>query len=179
MQQGLLVPATTYLKAQPRRTLLMRDLDQLFRQAAFLATPSAATPAPKLDAGPSEIGAPTGALRVSLRRFTQPFNLTSSPAITVPCGFSRDGLPIGLQLIGRPFDEARLLNLAFAYDMSTIPPGRIVTQCCKHALRRASGSSRGATDLQGMSAGSKPCKASGFPPSAVTMVRTSSSIMPM
>jgi aspartyl-tRNA(Asn)/glutamyl-tRNA(Gln) amidotransferase subunit A len=119
MQQGLLVPATAYLKAQRLHTILMRDLDQVFQKVDFLATPTTATPAPKLDAGPSEIGAPTGALCVSLRRFTQPFNLTGSPAITVPCGFSRDGLPIRLQLIGRPFDETRLLNLAHAYEHST------------------------------------------------------------
>ena len=80
MQQGLLVPATAYLKAQRLRTILMRDLDQVFQKVDFLATPTAATPAPKLDAGPSEIGAPTGALRVSLRRFTQPFNLTGQPS---------------------------------------------------------------------------------------------------
>ena len=97
----------------------VRDFESAFQKVDLLATPTAATPAPKLDAGPSEIGAPTGALRVSLRRFTQPFNLTGSPAITVPCGFSRNGLPIGLQLIGRPFDEARLLNLAHAYEHST------------------------------------------------------------
>jgi aspartyl-tRNA(Asn)/glutamyl-tRNA(Gln) amidotransferase subunit A len=119
MQQGLLVPATAYLKAQRIRTLLRRDLERVFQMVDCLVTPTTATSAPELDAGPSEIGAPTGALRVSLRRFTQPFNLTGSPAITVPCGFSRDGLPIGLQLIGRPFDEARLLNLAHAYEHST------------------------------------------------------------
>jgi aspartyl-tRNA(Asn)/glutamyl-tRNA(Gln) amidotransferase subunit A len=119
MQQGLLVPATAYLKAQRFRTILMRHLEQVFQKVDFFVTPTTATPAPKLDAGPSEIGAPTGALRVSLRRFTQPFNLTGSPAITVPCGFSRDGLPIGLQLIGRPFDEARMLKLAHAYECST------------------------------------------------------------
>jgi aspartyl-tRNA(Asn)/glutamyl-tRNA(Gln) amidotransferase subunit A len=119
MQQGLLVPATAYLKAQRIRTLLRRDLERVFQKVDCLVTPTTATPAPKLDAGPSEIGAPTGALRVSLRRFTQPFNLTGSPAVTVPCGFSRDGLPIGLQLIGPPFDEARLLNLAHAYEHST------------------------------------------------------------
>ena len=119
MQQGLLVPATAYLKAQRIRAIIGRDLAQLFQRVDLLATPTAATPAPKLDAGPGEIGAPTGALRSALRRFTQPFNLTGSPAVTVPCGFSRDGLPIGLQLVGRSFDEARLLNLAHAYEQST------------------------------------------------------------
>jgi aspartyl-tRNA(Asn)/glutamyl-tRNA(Gln) amidotransferase subunit A len=119
MQQGLFVPATAYLKAQRIRAAVVRDLDRLFRDVDLLATPTAALPAPKLDAGSGEIGEPTGGLRSTLRRLTQPFNLTGSPAVTVPCGFSRDGLPIGLQLVGRPFDEARLLNLAYAYEHST------------------------------------------------------------
>jgi aspartyl-tRNA(Asn)/glutamyl-tRNA(Gln) amidotransferase subunit A len=97
----------------------MPDFDRVFGQVDFLVTATAATPAPKLDAGPSEISVPMGALRVSLQRFTQPFNLTGSPAITMPSGFSRDGLPIGLQLVDRPFDDARLLRLAHAYEHGT------------------------------------------------------------
>jgi aspartyl-tRNA(Asn)/glutamyl-tRNA(Gln) amidotransferase subunit A len=97
----------------------MRDLERTLHEVDVLVTPTAPIPAPKLDAGPGEIGAPLGALRSTLRRLTQPFNITGSPAVTVPCGFSHDGLPIGLQLIGRPFDEARLLNLAYAYEQST------------------------------------------------------------
>jgi aspartyl-tRNA(Asn)/glutamyl-tRNA(Gln) amidotransferase subunit A len=54
-----------------------------------------------------------------VEQITQPFNLTGSPAVAVPCGFARDGLPNGLQPIGRPFDEARLLNLAYAYEQTT------------------------------------------------------------
>jgi aspartyl-tRNA(Asn)/glutamyl-tRNA(Gln) amidotransferase subunit A len=119
MRQGLLVPATAYLKAQRLRTVVMRDLERTLHEVDVLVTPTAPIPAPKLDAGPGEIGAPLGALRSTLRRLTQPFNITGSPAVTVPCGFSHDGLPIGLQLIGRPFDEARLLNLAYAYEQST------------------------------------------------------------
>jgi Asp-tRNA(Asn)/Glu-tRNA(Gln) amidotransferase A subunit family amidase len=59
------VPATAYLKAQRIRASLMHDLDRVFEQVDSLVTPTTATPAPKLDVGPSEIGAPTGALRVS------------------------------------------------------------------------------------------------------------------
>ena len=118
MRQGMLVPAAAYLKAQRLRAAVTRDLEQTLREVDVLATPTSPIPAPKLDAGPGEIGAPLGALRSTLRRLTQPFNITGSPAVTVPCGFSRDGLPIGLQLIGRPFDEARLLNLAYAYEQS-------------------------------------------------------------
>lgn len=118
MRLGMLVPATTYLKAQRLRAALGRELAQLFQKVDVLLTPTVAIPAPKLEAGPGEIGAPTGALRNTLRRFTQPFNLTGNPALTVPCGFSRDGLPIGLQLVGRAFDEARLFNLGYAYEQS-------------------------------------------------------------
>jgi aspartyl-tRNA(Asn)/glutamyl-tRNA(Gln) amidotransferase subunit A len=119
MRQGLFVPATTYLKAQRLRAAVVRDLERIFREVDVLATPTSALPAPKLDAGPGEIGALMGALRSALRRLTQPFNLTGSPALTGLCGFSRDGLPIGLQLVGRPFNEARVLNLAHAYEHST------------------------------------------------------------
>jgi aspartyl-tRNA(Asn)/glutamyl-tRNA(Gln) amidotransferase subunit A len=119
MHLGLAVPATVYLKAQRIRAALRRDLERALEGVDVLATPTAAIPAPKLDAGAGEIGAPTGPLRGTLRRLTQPLNVTGSPAVTVPCGFSRDGLPIGLQLIGRPFEEARVLNLAYAYEQST------------------------------------------------------------
>mgnify|MGYP001793950646 CR=1 FL=1 len=46
-------------------------------------------------------------------------NLAGGPAISLPCGFSRDGLPIGLQLIGRPFEEETLLRAAYAYEQNT------------------------------------------------------------
>jgi aspartyl-tRNA(Asn)/glutamyl-tRNA(Gln) amidotransferase subunit A len=118
MRQGLLVPAAAYLKAQRLRAVVVRDLERTLREVDVLVTPTSPIPAPKLDAGPGEIGAPLGALRSTLRRLTQPFNITGSPAVSVPCGFAHDGLPIGLQLIGHPFDEARLLNLAYAYEQS-------------------------------------------------------------
>jgi aspartyl-tRNA(Asn)/glutamyl-tRNA(Gln) amidotransferase subunit A len=51
--------------------------------------------------------------------FTISANLAGVPAISIPCGFSRDGLPIGLQLIGRPFEEETLLRAAHAYEQST------------------------------------------------------------
>jgi aspartyl-tRNA(Asn)/glutamyl-tRNA(Gln) amidotransferase subunit A len=49
---------------------------------------------------------------------TLPFNLAGLPAITVPCGFTSDGLPIGLQIAGRPFDEATVLRVAWVYEQS-------------------------------------------------------------
>jgi len=58
-------------------------------------------------------------VRASLIRFTRPFNLTGHPAASVPCGFTAEGLPMGLQIIGRPFDEATVLRVADAYQRLT------------------------------------------------------------
>ena len=54
-----------------------------------------------------------------LGRYTLPFNLVGLPAITVPCGFTTQGLPIGLQIAGRPFDEKLVLRAAYAYEQNT------------------------------------------------------------
>jgi aspartyl-tRNA(Asn)/glutamyl-tRNA(Gln) amidotransferase subunit A len=54
-----------------------------------------------------------------LTQHTRPYNLNGFPAITVPCGFSRNGLPVGFQLAGKPFDEAMVLRAAFAYEQAT------------------------------------------------------------
>jgi len=58
-------------------------------------------------------------VRASLIRFTRPFNLTGHPAASVPCGFTAEGLPMGLQIVGRPFDEATVLRVADAYQRLT------------------------------------------------------------
>ena len=54
-----------------------------------------------------------------LTRFTSPFNLTGLPALSVPCGFTENGLPIGLQIISRPWAESKVLNAGYAYEQST------------------------------------------------------------
>jgi len=54
-----------------------------------------------------------------LTRFTAPFNLTGLPALSLPCGFSSDGLPIGLQIVGRPWAEAAVLRAGQAYEQAT------------------------------------------------------------
>jgi aspartyl-tRNA(Asn)/glutamyl-tRNA(Gln) amidotransferase subunit A len=59
------------------------------------------------------------AVRSALVRLNRPANLTGHPAISIPCGFARDGLPVGLQLIGRKWGEATLLAIAFAFEQAT------------------------------------------------------------
>ena len=103
-----------YLKAQQVRTLLRRDYEQAFERADLIATPTTPTPAFKLGEKTSD------PLQMYLNDiFTVSANLTGLPAISVPCGFSGDDLPIGLQLTGRMFDEASLLRAADAYQRDT------------------------------------------------------------
>ena len=61
----------------------------------------------------------TGPVRPALIRFTQPFNLSGHPACSVPCGFTVGGLPVGMQIVGRPFDEATVLRAADAWQRLT------------------------------------------------------------
>jgi aspartyl-tRNA(Asn)/glutamyl-tRNA(Gln) amidotransferase subunit A len=103
-----------YLKAQQVRTLLRRDYDEAFRVADVIAMPTTPTPAFKLGEKTDD------PLQMYLADvFTVSANLAGMPAISIPCGFSADRLPIGLQLTGRMFDEGTLLCAADAYQRDT------------------------------------------------------------
>ncbi|MBO0858300.1 MAG: Asp-tRNA(Asn)/Glu-tRNA(Gln) amidotransferase subunit GatA [Chloracidobacterium sp.] len=101
-----------YEKAQRVRSMLVKDFDEAFKKCDVIATPTAPTPAFKIGEKSDD------PLAMYLNDiYTVTVNLAGVPAISVPCGQSRDGLPIGLQLIGNRFDEARLLNAAYAYEL--------------------------------------------------------------
>lgn len=97
---GLLVPASTYLKAQRIRGLFIRETAAAMEGFDCLMTPAATVPAPK---GLESTGDPA---------FNSPWSLCGLPSITVPSGLTGDGLPLGIQLVGRPFDEGRVLRVA-------------------------------------------------------------------
>jgi len=103
-----------YLKAQRVRTLLKRDYDEVFATVDTIAMPTTPTPAFRLGEKTDD---PIQMYLADI--FTVSANLAGVPAISVPCGFSPDGLPIGLQLTGRMFDEATLLRAADAYQRRT------------------------------------------------------------
>jgi aspartyl-tRNA(Asn)/glutamyl-tRNA(Gln) amidotransferase subunit A len=107
IETGLQVPAPTYVRAQQVRTLLIEAMRELFRTVDVLATPATPGPAPR---GLASTGSPV---------FNRPFSFVGFPSIAVPCGFTRAGLPLGLQLAGRPFDEMTLLRVAAAYEAAT------------------------------------------------------------
>jgi aspartyl-tRNA(Asn)/glutamyl-tRNA(Gln) amidotransferase subunit A len=103
-----------YLKAQQVRTLLRQDYDEAFRLVDTIAMPTTPTPAFRLGDKTDD------PLQMYLADvFTVSANLAGVPAISFPCGFSPDRLPIGLQLTGRMFDEATLLRAADAYQRDT------------------------------------------------------------
>lgn len=103
-----------YGKAQAVRTLIRQDFDAAFKEVDLIVTPVTPTPAFKLGEKSED------PLQMYLSDiFTISVNLAGLPAIALPCGFSKAGLPIGLQLIGRAFQEDTLLRAAHAYEQST------------------------------------------------------------
>jgi len=103
-----------YKKASQVRTLIKRDFDEAFKECDVLITPTAPTPAFKIG---EKIGDPLKMYLLDI--FTVPANLAGIPGISIPCGFSKEGLPIGLQFLGRHFDEARLFNVAYTFEQHT------------------------------------------------------------
>jgi aspartyl-tRNA(Asn)/glutamyl-tRNA(Gln) amidotransferase subunit A len=103
-----------YLKAQKVRTLIRQDFLDAFNQVDVILTPVAPTPA-------FRIGEKTAdPLQMYLSDiFTIPVNLAGTCGMSLPCGFSQEGLPIGLQLIGRPFGEETLLRTAYAFEQAS------------------------------------------------------------
>jgi aspartyl-tRNA(Asn)/glutamyl-tRNA(Gln) amidotransferase subunit A len=103
-----------YLKAQQVRTLILRDYDRAFERVDLVAMPTSPVPAFRLG---ERIADPLQMYLVDV--FTVSANLTGLPAISIPCGFTGGGLPIGMQLTGRRFDEATLLRVADAFERDT------------------------------------------------------------
>lgn len=116
---GACVQAAQYLKAQRFRALLRQEMLDLLGRVDALVTPTTVLAASRIDQLAVTIGDKEFPVAAHIARATRPFNMTGLPAISVPCGFTPDGLPIGLQIVGRPFEEATVLHLAYAYEQST------------------------------------------------------------
>lgn len=107
------LPAGEYVAASWRRPELAAGVAALFDRVDVLAAPAEPIPAPRVA---DVSGEGWRSLRPVITRFVRIFNLTGLPAISVPCGATRDHLPIALQLAGRPFDESTLLAVAEAFE---------------------------------------------------------------
>jgi aspartyl-tRNA(Asn)/glutamyl-tRNA(Gln) amidotransferase subunit A len=112
-----------YRKAQQVRTLIRRDFEAAYEQCDVILAP--ASPSPAFPIG-EKIDDPLQMYLLDI--FTASVNLAGLPGISLPCGTTRDGLPLGLQVLGKPFDEGTVLRAAFAYEAGTgggrkNPPG--------------------------------------------------------
>ncbi|WP_100499291.1 amidase [Geodermatophilus chilensis] len=126
LEAGELVLATDYINALRVRTLIQSAWREMFTRIDVLAAPAVPVPAPPADAevvtwddGVTE--RPTDCLV----RLSVPANITGLPALALPCGFTTEGLPVGMQLIGRPLEESTLLVAGQAFEAATDTVGRL------------------------------------------------------
>lgn len=119
LEAGLFFSGADYLQAQKARTLFNRQSLELLQEVDILAGPTLPITAHQIGATSVQAGSTRVGSISSLTQYTRALNINGFPAITVPCGFSEDGLPIGLQLAGRPFDEETVLRAAHAYEEAT------------------------------------------------------------
>ena len=131
LELGEFVPATHYLTAQRARALIRRGVKDVFQAHGLDAMvwptlPMTTVPLNKLAAAREDGKSGTPILAMIHHTFSA--NITGQPAMSVPCGLSASGLPVGFQLLGRPFDEATLFRMAHAYESAHAwsrlsPPG--------------------------------------------------------
>ena len=119
LEEGLFISAAEYLRAQQARQVFCRQVADLLDNVDLLAGPVEPVTAPKILERRIEIGGESLPAVPMLTKYTRVYNITGSPAISVPCGFAPDGLPVGLHLAGRNFDELTVLRAAYAYQQAT------------------------------------------------------------
>ena len=132
LDEGQAVDVVALRRALMDRTTAYKSVQRLFADCDLLLTPTVATPAPLATQDQFEPlmvdGKPLGDLRAAWYTYTIPFNMTGHPAISIPFGRSKAGLPIGLQFVAPWYGEASLIGLAEAFDAETgasgdFPPG--------------------------------------------------------
>jgi aspartyl-tRNA(Asn)/glutamyl-tRNA(Gln) amidotransferase subunit A len=118
VEMGRLVTGPDYLLAEQYRSLLMQAYCKVFETVDVVIGPTTPITAWKRGEWNVQVAGQAESVLAAYWRFTYPYNLTGLPAMSVPCGFDRDGLPVGLQIAARPFDEATVLRIGHAYESS-------------------------------------------------------------
>jgi aspartyl-tRNA(Asn)/glutamyl-tRNA(Gln) amidotransferase subunit A len=106
---GALFSSGEYVQAQRVRNVIKREFANVLQQVDLIASPTMSNP-------PAAFQGIDVMTTMRVPSFTGPYNLTGMPAISVPCGFNAKGLPIGLQLAGKPFDEPTVLRAAYTFQ---------------------------------------------------------------
>ena len=119
IESGMFIPVTKYIRAKQASTLINKESYDLLSGVDILAGPTAPITAPEIAQQMVDVGGTEMPKGAAVLQYTRVYNLNGLPTISVPCGFSEAGLPIGLQLAGRAFDEATVLQVAHAYEQAT------------------------------------------------------------
>ena len=119
LDQGRLLPATDYVNAQRLRRVMQREFNQLWSQIDCLLTPTTPMAAPRIGENTVPLGDATDDVRLAATRLVRGINVLGLPALSIPCGLDRRGLPLGLQIIGKAFNEAGVLRVGAALEDAT------------------------------------------------------------
>ena len=118
LEVGYFYSANHYVKALRLREWFRREFDRVFKSVDVLLSPTCPILPFKIGQETIDVGGRKTDPRPFIANFVRIYNLLGLPALSVPCGFSSSGLPIGLQIAGRPFDEETVLKLAYAYEQA-------------------------------------------------------------
>jgi aspartyl-tRNA(Asn)/glutamyl-tRNA(Gln) amidotransferase subunit A len=116
---GRETPATDYVRAQLERIELRKQCQDAFEEVDVLITPANPMPAPAHGLLEFELSGKTWDITDVLAFYTRPWNVSGHPSMSVPCGFSDDGLPLGMLITGRPFEESTVLQVGHFYQLAT------------------------------------------------------------
>lgn len=119
LENGQKFSAADYVTAVRSREHTRREFEKAFEAVNFILTPTAPVPAPLRSMLDTSDGSDSNLIRPRLTQNTRIFNLLGLPAISVPCGFTNENLPVGLQIVGRWWAEEQLLRIAHAYEQAT------------------------------------------------------------
>jgi aspartyl-tRNA(Asn)/glutamyl-tRNA(Gln) amidotransferase subunit A len=119
IEVGRLLLSIDYVRAQRGRRMMKEECKKIFELVDVIVTPTLPVTPPRIDEPMVRRGSAMEPVGVALTRLTRHFNLTGMPCISITCGFTAEGLPIGLQIAGRAFDESTVLRAAHAYEQET------------------------------------------------------------
>lgn len=119
LEMGNAVRAVDYLKAQQAREQVREDFRAAFKDVDAIIAPATPIAAPRLGQDMVKIGGEAVSVRGALVGMNRPANFTGFPVISIPCGFTRDGFPVGMALHGPEWAETKLLKIAYAYEQAT------------------------------------------------------------
>jgi aspartyl-tRNA(Asn)/glutamyl-tRNA(Gln) amidotransferase subunit A len=124
LDQGRLIRAADYVNAQRLRRVYITEFSKLWDEVDCIFTPATPTPAPKIGQMTMKVGATDEDVRLATTRLMRAINLLGIPALSIPCGFTTSGLPIGLQILGKPRNESTILRVGAAIEDATGVVGR-------------------------------------------------------